>query len=288
VGGVLMVDSAGPVDEAFLSAVEALCCQKPIVWGRYLTDGHGAATPLTADEAAVLHAAGIAVLLYANNATSTSVGGTDGRADAAEAIAAARALGIPAGTLLVADLEYGWPVAQAWLQGWCGAIRAADYAAGFYGCLAQPYLRLPFTNALKGGMAAPALVSASWTAGPADFEGARLPAWAPEFATPETRAMIAGWQATGGQQVQGGPVDLGVWDAPLSQLWSGKSAAAPARSPSLTLPPVVPIGGSVPAAAPEPVAATVTGAPSASGPSLSVSQAFAALQQALRAAGLIQ
>ncbi len=273
----LMVDSACAITAELIAAVTGQCGQIG-AWGRYLSDGHGAAVPLSAAEVALAAEQVLPLLVYANNATGTSVAGR-GVTDAWEAIDQAKQLGVPAGTMLCWDLEYGWPVAQAWIQDVIYAAGETGYVAGLYGALAQPYFRLPYADALRSGYSAQ-LVSASWSASGAEFASGQLPAWAPQIATPESAAMVVAWQACRyGTIGGGGPVDLGVWRGPDQLLWR------PAPAPTTI---AAPATGETTAATASPTATTAvaTGHVTLDAPS-AVADAFSALQTALRSAGLI-
>ena len=92
---------------------------------------------MSTDEVTYLHGQNCKVLLVYNGITGTTIGeGYDGgRADARNSIRAAQALGVPAGVVMVADIEDpNFPGAE-WYQGWADAMQASPYAGsgGFYG-----------------------------------------------------------------------------------------------------------------------------------------------------------
>lgn len=171
---LLMADSAAPVTLPLLEAWDSKYGRIDVV-ARYLGNGHGAATPLTAEEAAEIHAAGRKLLVIYNDATSTSVKeGTDvGRQDAAQAILAARKLGMPAGVYLAVDLEHEWPVTSDWLLGFCAAMRSSEYGgAGIIYAQYEPWFTVPWRAAMRvdtnGDVARALIWDAWWTDGKPD------------------------------------------------------------------------------------------------------------------------
>jgi hypothetical protein len=111
--------------------------------GRYLfagaTDAQGnvpepVATPVTADEIAAIHAAGLAVLLIDNGIGSLDAAAdyARGQAKAQAAAAQAKALGCPAGLVIAADLE-AWDATPDFLHGYCDAMATAEYKVMLYG-----------------------------------------------------------------------------------------------------------------------------------------------------------
>ncbi|MDA8346943.1 MAG: DUF1906 domain-containing protein [Thermaerobacter sp.] len=127
------VDSGAPVNTTRLDAVAKWAGTPPRWWGRYLGTGGGAATPLTASEAALLHARGVAIALVFNDVDRRELATRQqGITAAQEAVRQAKALGVPQQTTLYADIEYGWPLTAAWLIGWAQGVLAADYTAGVY------------------------------------------------------------------------------------------------------------------------------------------------------------
>ncbi len=87
------------------------------------------ATPLDAAEVADILQGGYALLTIANNLGSSDLLGdyAHGQAKAGEALAAARAIGQPAGSYIALDLE-AWRATGAFLQGLLDAMAASEFA----------------------------------------------------------------------------------------------------------------------------------------------------------------
>ena len=113
--------------------------QPPAFWGRYIGGNGKLAAPLTSSEAAFLHSKGCKILVLYNGATNsaTSVRGgyKEGQKDANNAIAAAVAIGVPAGVWIYGDTETNWQVTVEWFKGWSDTMYASGYggAGGIYG-----------------------------------------------------------------------------------------------------------------------------------------------------------
>ncbi len=218
-----MVDSALPATaevQAGLNLwqdVTAWAGAPPLVWGRYLGNGYGSATPLTAAEADFLingHRCGI--LPIYNMATAQSVAGglAEGQAAAQAAIQMAQAIGVPAGVYLACDIEAGWPLSQEWIVGWAQTMRAGPYAGSgiLYGALDSPAFATPFLDALSDPDVQRLLLwAATPMTGPSTAAG--LPAWAPSSPSPGTAGMVAVWQYA--ENAYGGQVDLDAIDSGL-------------------------------------------------------------------------
>lgn len=139
------VDSSGPMNDEALSAVRAWYRgATPQVWGRYLT-GSYSVTPAELAWARS-HRIYVDLLIPDHNCSRCHRGGdicgndrtaAQARENAAQALAAARALPVPAGAALFKDLEQvaacvGEPTA-AYLRAWFGAVKDSGYLVGMYG-----------------------------------------------------------------------------------------------------------------------------------------------------------
>lgn len=94
---------------------------------------------ITASEYAELRAAGIQVILnWESSANDWLDGATGGRADGLSAVAKARALGYPAGSVIVGSADFNATAGQrgavlAYADAFAAALRAGGYAPGVYG-----------------------------------------------------------------------------------------------------------------------------------------------------------
>lgn len=104
----------------------------PEIWGRYLGDKEGVSVGLTANEASFLHEQGVRILPIHNHFTNAT-GYNHGVAEAQEAIDYAETLGIPDGIALFADIEPGFPVTSAFIEGWYDTLSDSAYEPGIYG-----------------------------------------------------------------------------------------------------------------------------------------------------------
>lgn len=108
--------------------------------GRYIGPG-SAGKHLTAAEAVALHTAGMCIWLSVEgNGNDALQGRTLGTAHGAQAVTAARALGVPAGVALFGNIDFDvsaaqWPTAAGYMAGFAGPVRAAGYRVGQYGGL---------------------------------------------------------------------------------------------------------------------------------------------------------
>jgi hypothetical protein len=111
----------------------------PDFWGRYLTDA--VCPPLSSSEVAAAHTNHMGILPIYNERDCSNVSGYDtGKAYAAEAIAAAHAIGLPQGKGIAIDIE---PAGAACpgaanldtglIHGWYDGIMSAGYAPIYYG-----------------------------------------------------------------------------------------------------------------------------------------------------------
>jgi hypothetical protein len=111
----------------------------PDFWGRYLTDA--VCPPLSSTEVAAAHARHMGILPIYNERDCSNVSGYDtGRAYAAEAVAAAKAIGLPQGRGIAIDIEPSGPacpgaanVDTGLIHGWYDGITDAHYAPIYYG-----------------------------------------------------------------------------------------------------------------------------------------------------------
>jgi hypothetical protein len=122
----------------FYDYVNSCTVQDPLAplafWGRYI----GKANGITAAEGAQLHTWGLRILVIYNatlNSPNSVQGGVpEGQNDAQIALQAAKALGIPTGVAIFADVENTWAVTSDWITGWATTIAAdpSGYVPGFY------------------------------------------------------------------------------------------------------------------------------------------------------------
>ena len=160
------VDSVTPVNHKLSSPghptlfehITKLAGKMPHFWGRYI-GGHYA---ITAGEVEALTklSGGDCRILIAYNGTHNSphgVGGGEvqGLNDAKKAIAAARAVGVPGGVMIFADIEPGWKCKRAWFDGWFQGMLMSEYA-GMGGIYENPLawnaknFRDPYIAAVQG------------------------------------------------------------------------------------------------------------------------------------------
>lgn len=176
------------------------------------------ATRIASDEVAAILAAGLAFLPYANNLGTSDLLGdyAHGQAKAAELLAAARAIGQPAGSYIALDLE-AWPATGAFLQGLLDAMAASEFAgAGIvYGSIDGAWRgRLA---ALQAAGVASAVRAVQWlaeyTGGPWDGQAPAWPDWA--------GASTFGWQFTdqGPQGCDLSLIRLPVFAVGVEGLW---------------------------------------------------------------------
>lgn len=232
-----MVDSAVPANsqvQTNLNVWDDICAwagAAPQVYGRYLGDGHGAATPLNEEEVIFLHSKGCGILLIYNDATSTSVaaGWGAGVVDANTAIAQAQALKAPAGTLIVANVEAGWQPHRDWMEAYCETILQAGYLPGFYGAVGAENFASAYLAAMAndgGNVQQAVLWSANWTA--PVFIAANMPAWNPSYPSLQYANKVAIWQCRG---VSYGICDLDEILLPLRGVWAAPETAPPVPQP---------------------------------------------------------
>jgi hypothetical protein len=224
---VLMVDSSADARTIFDAVVRGLGAIPP-VWARYLGDGGGAATPLTAQEVDFLHGWGIAVLPVYNDSTlNGSAQGTYqlGVRDAQEAVAQARSLGVPPGVYIVNDVEYDalGRLTGEYLAGWADAMRATAYGGSgiVYGNLTDARFQSAVRAASvlsPSNLARLGFWLASWTA--TGGSPPPVPSWGdrygPSSLPQPIQAQTWAWQYAG--RVFGDTVDLSLIQTPLPQV----------------------------------------------------------------------
>lgn len=140
------VDTAPPVTQSSLNQIEKKFGRPDFV-GKYL-DGTDF-TPLSADEAALIHAQDMRIMVLEADFGHDS-GYSNGVYIALRAVTRARELGIPPGVAIFADLEPGSKVDASWLVAWYSVMVDAGYVAGYY---ANPYadrnFNAPFCSAVS-------------------------------------------------------------------------------------------------------------------------------------------
>ncbi|MBT2689456.1 DUF1906 domain-containing protein [Bacillus sp. ISL-47] len=185
------------VDSASLTTSGLLSCVRdnfgsPKVWGRYLGEKEGVSAGITAVEAELLHSNDIKILVIWNR-FSDATGLENGQSEAKAAIKLAEELGIPEGVAIFADIEPGYPVDSAFIEGWYQVMEESPYRPGIYGIFdPQRALTRAFEQA---GNSSSALLENTyvWTAAPnvGITTEKQAPSYKPQ--APEN-ALIAGWQ----------------------------------------------------------------------------------------------
>jgi hypothetical protein len=127
------VDSVATVTSQ-LSLVQRDYRATPAFWGRYVSDcTKRCGSDITAAEAHQDIADGVRLLLIvADPGGRSDQGRRHGRSDGRQAVAAARALGVPRGVAIFKDLEYASPVNGSFITAWYGTVAAGGYLPGFY------------------------------------------------------------------------------------------------------------------------------------------------------------
>ncbi|MBA2396502.1 MAG: peptidoglycan-binding protein [Ktedonobacteraceae bacterium] len=123
------VDTTASITSAFLSSIKSNYGTPDFV-GRYLDQETGFTTGLTKSEVSYIHGQSIKILLIeSDHGGDTS---SEGTTKANQAIQQAKALGVPTGNTLFADVEVGSAVDSTFIQDWYKTITAAGYKAGIY------------------------------------------------------------------------------------------------------------------------------------------------------------
>jgi peptidoglycan hydrolase-like protein with peptidoglycan-binding domain len=126
------VDTAPPLTLAALKRIIKKFGQ-PAFIGKYLNGT--SFTPLSAAEAALIHSHGMHIMLFAADSENDS-GHAQGAKLAKQILARARALHVPQGVAIFADVEPGSAIDSGWIEGWYTTILNAGYIPGYYG---NPY-----------------------------------------------------------------------------------------------------------------------------------------------------
>lgn len=220
------VDSAQPVTRETFAQVRHWASVRIGFWGRYLGTGGGAAVPLSATEAQVLHQLGVAIAPIYNDVVQRELGAqSQGESAARTAVLRGRALGIPRGVVIFADIEHGWPITGLWLYGWASTLAAESYRPGVYlslddasaqAALKSLKVRDPSLYRETTVWNARWLVPDGWNT----FRDGRIST--PPFSAPALfRDVVGLWQFAGASD--GGRVDLNLRNPErlmLSALWS--------------------------------------------------------------------
>jgi peptidoglycan hydrolase-like protein with peptidoglycan-binding domain len=182
------VDSTTIVNSAFLNQIRG-SFGTPSFIGRYLD----AITfsPMNASEASYIHSQKIHILPIMSDfgGDTTSARGT---ARANDAIAKARALGIPAKTVIIADIENNSSVDAGYIEAWYKTISAAGYTPGYYD---NPFPDSSgFANAFCSAVSSDSAVGKSIMYSTEPDTGRTARSTAPAFAP---SSVICGGHATG-------------------------------------------------------------------------------------------
>ena len=151
------VDSLGPADTVIgkttvYDIVVANKKRRPAFWGRYIA---GAKENLSQKEASFLERKGCRILPIVTFGDSGQISGDrdSGRKKAGDAVAAARALHMPGGFFINADIEPLWQPSALWIMGWWDVMRESEYGGygGLY-CNNAPinaFFNNPYRDALR-------------------------------------------------------------------------------------------------------------------------------------------
>ena len=104
----------------------------PQFYGRYVTLGALAGSPMGTCEADYIHQNNIKLLLLASPAATNLTTVAQANTDANSAIASAKNLGAPPGTAIFRDIENGYTVNAGYLETWTQDMLNAQYTPGFY------------------------------------------------------------------------------------------------------------------------------------------------------------
>jgi hypothetical protein len=185
------IDSASATTEEFFACVKDNFGE-PAIFGRYLGDKEGVSVGLTKEQVDLIHSEEAKVLLIFNHFTDAT-GHDNGVAEAKEAIKLANDLNVPDGVAIFADIEPGYPVDSAFIEGWYEEISSSNYEPGFYGIFDKDR---PLTTAYLSAVENNSSIGEDtylWTAHP--NIGITTKKDAPEFepVAPEQRIAV-GWQ----------------------------------------------------------------------------------------------
>ncbi|MFD1361786.1 glycoside hydrolase domain-containing protein [Lentibacillus salinarum] len=162
---------------------------EPEVWGRYLGDKGDVSEGLDQDEVNFLHENDTRILVIYNH-FSDATGYDHGAEEAEQAIAYAEDLDIPDGVALFGDIEPGFPVDSAFMQGWYDTLSESAYETALYGAFDEDSELLEAYNAMDQDAQENTVV---WTAFPQKEITAKdnAPDYNPQG--PEN-ARVYGWQ----------------------------------------------------------------------------------------------
>lgn len=184
------VDSAAQVTSTFYDCVVSQY-GKPDFWGRYLTRVSGVSDGLTSSEVSFLHSKGVKILPIFNG-FSQATGLSNGQQDAHMAIAAAKALGVPNGTALFADVEVTYAVDSAWIEGYVDAMLQSPYLPGIYANPVTGSFNSAYCAALSANSAIKQTTIWSNEREPGVTSKSKAPTWNP--AVPTCPATVEVWQ----------------------------------------------------------------------------------------------
>ncbi len=185
------VDSAAAVTTPFLNCV-VQHYGVPQVWGRYINQVSGVCDGLSGEEVALLHGHGVRVLpIY--NGFASAIGSIAGQQAAVDAVQLAKALGIPGGTPIFADIEVNYSVDAPWILAWVQQVNDAGYKAGMYGNPINGLFSAAYCQALNQHVSLSDQVliwSNEWEPGVSLRSAA--PVWNP--AKPHCDSAVVAWQ----------------------------------------------------------------------------------------------
>lgn len=216
------VDSAAAVNATFYQCVQ-VTYGRPAFWGRYLTAVPGVNDGLSSTEVALLHQQKTRVLVIYNGFGGSATGYSNGHNAANNASAYARdTLHVPSGVSIFADIEGGYPIDSAWIEGWCDSMAASGYVPGLY---ENPLGKgSQFESAYCAALSSDSNVSLAllWSNEPEP--GVRpqqsAPAWAPRVSGCNVKTAVWQYGEGGGLCGPAFPVDTDLAVAGIaSQLW---------------------------------------------------------------------
>jgi hypothetical protein len=185
------VDSAGAVNTNFYNCV-VQHYGTPVFWGRYLKTINNVSDGLSASEISFLHARGVKILAIYNN-FSSATGNANGQANANNAIAIAKSLGVPANVAIFADIEESYAVDASWIEGWVDVMSQSQYMPGIYNNPISGKFPGAYAQAVKNNAnIAKTVVLWSNEREPGITTKAMAPVWNP--AAPPTPGRVLAWQ----------------------------------------------------------------------------------------------
>lgn len=185
------VDSAAAVTSGFYNCVVQQY-GAPVFWGRYLKTIDGVSDGLSASEIAFLHAHGVKILPIYNNFGSAT-GNSNGQANANNAIAIAKTLGMPGNVVIFADIEENYAIDAGWIEGWVEVMGQSSYIPGIYNNPISGEFPPAYVQAVKNN-ASIARTAILWSneREPGVTTKAMAPVWNP--AAPMSPARVLAWQ----------------------------------------------------------------------------------------------